>query len=173
MKTTSSRSQPQNFKSGISQQTLFRSSLDLKLTLRKRNQNWRLLKMKTASNGRRPPNIKSGTSKHPLVLFAFSAASYHWQSRWITFIYSDRKKWIVHKYYLGAVQVSHDQNEGRGGVCQMIWSHLMSGLGGSQPNDHMITHQGDPIYVFYEGHNKSCSTKFKVLEIEFNTKELS
>ena len=52
----------------------------------------------------------------------------------------------ISKDYLGAVQVSRDQDRGRGGVCQMITLDHR-GEGGSQPNDHMITHQGT-ICVF-------------------------
>ena len=51
------------------------------------------------------------------------------------------KSGIYFDIILGAVQVSRDQDGGRGGVCQMITLDHR-GEGGSQPNDHMITHQG-------------------------------
>ena len=50
-------------------------------------------------------------------------------------------------FRLGAVQVSRDQDGGRGGVCQMITLDHR-GEGGCQPNDHMITHQGGGVPGF-------------------------
>jgi hypothetical protein len=60
MKTSDGR-QPQNIKSGISQQPLIGSSLKLKLG--GPNPNW----MDMTPNGRQPQNIKHGIPQQPLI----------------------------------------------------------------------------------------------------------
>ena len=62
MQTTSNGRQPQNIKSGISQQQLIGTSSNFKLKLMGPNQHWILLEMKTICNGRWTQNIKVETS---------------------------------------------------------------------------------------------------------------
>ena len=56
--------QPQNSKSGISQQQLIGSCSNFKLKLRWLNNIWQ---MKTTSNGRWPQNIKNQIVQQPLI----------------------------------------------------------------------------------------------------------
>ena len=59
-KTTSNGRQPQNIKSGISQQPMSGSFQNFELKLRGPNWKYKWLEIKTTSNGRQPQNIKSG-----------------------------------------------------------------------------------------------------------------
>ena len=67
LKITSNGRQPQNIKSGISQQPLIGSYSSFKLKLRWPNNILQIPEMKTSSNGRRPQTIKSGISQQPLI----------------------------------------------------------------------------------------------------------
>ena len=67
MKTTSNGRQPQNIKSGISQQPLIGVYSNSKIKLRWTNYIIQILKIKMTSNGRLPQNIKSGISQQPLI----------------------------------------------------------------------------------------------------------
>jgi hypothetical protein len=67
MKSASNGRQPQNIKSGTSQQPLIGSYSHFKLRLRWPKYSAQILQMKTTSRGRQPQNIKSGISQQPLI----------------------------------------------------------------------------------------------------------
>jgi hypothetical protein len=58
LKMTFTGRQPQNIKTGISQQPLIGSSLNFKFKALGPDQNGKFIEMKMTSNGRRPQNIK-------------------------------------------------------------------------------------------------------------------